>query len=249
MNDLRHHHISPKGINAMKIQKGNVMKKMVLVNDAAKAMGKSKSKSQVKIMIKNNEIDWALENGNYVVDINSYVNKPKSNVNFIKAKKQKVLKTRLVDNLLKEITGNTHKILDVKLYKNTMKSNYCHSNVGQMIEEFGGERVYVWMFTDFHQTYDLQFHSLWKAPNGELYEVTDNNHFPYKETVYIQDSVNSIIIIKLNNGKYDFISPPNIYIDNNVIYAEREPHINEIYTSFRYVHLFVYFIDNLKYYK
>ena len=71
MNDLRHHHISPKGINAMKIQKGNIMKKMVLVNDAAKAMGKSKS--QVETMIKNNEIDWALENGNYVVDINSYI--------------------------------------------------------------------------------------------------------------------------------------------------------------------------------
>lgn len=194
------------------------------------------AKGRIKDMIQNNEIEYILENGVYMVNIDSVTI----------TEKQKTINSNLVNNLLKEITNNTNDILNVKLHHTLMESNECHTNVGKVIDMHGGERVYVWIFTDKHKTYDLQFHSIWKSPKGELIEVTKNNHFPYKQTIYILDKVNSVVVEKFN-GYYDIQSPPNIYIDCGVIYSEDTPFNNSVYKEFKYVSQKAMYVNNLEY--
>ena len=207
---------------------------LVTIKEAAKI--KNVAKGKIKDMIQNGELEYTLENGVYKVNIEEMVI----------VKKSTVIKSKKINNLLVEITNGSNEILDVTLDLTFIESNECHSNVGKMIDKYGGERVYVWLYTDMHRTEYLQFHSIWKSPQGKLIEVTKNNAFPYKKSVYVLDKVNSVKIDKFYSY-YDVQSPPNIYVKEGIVYSEYEPYKNGVYTDFKYVSQKVLFVNNLKY--
>ncbi len=54
-----------------------------------------------------------------------------------------------------------------------MEAGSCHNNVRMCMQAVGGgEQVYGWLVCVTNKHVEFEFHSLWKAPNGDVVDVT-----------------------------------------------------------------------------
>ena len=76
----------------------------------------------------------------------------------------------------------------------SMKQNGCHSNVGILIERYGGKQLLGYVICEESEEYPFQiiYHSVWITPKGEVidptlsnYETTNERDYSYFSPVFI----------------------------------------------------------------
>jgi hypothetical protein len=205
------------------------------IKEASATTGKSKG--EIKNLIQRGLIDSKLENGHYVVNIDKIrtINTPPSNNTQNNNGKMTFKLSKKFTSELKKIT-NTKKLTPLKVTKKfNMATDWCHHNVETVVNERGGERIYVWIVTEtFKNVVMSMFHSLWKDKNGNVFEVTNNiSIYDPKKTMYFIDNKNEFKSRSINNVKY--ISSPSHLIDiGGELYSESRTGLEE-YKGLRYI--------------